>query len=109
MTRDLAWIIIALCGIVVIPIVLLYVGLFGLMGVGYAWHRGDWESILALTGVFFGGPLVLGLFVYGLFKRPSHLAGDNRIRVASRRIQLPHQKFEREHGRQSDEPAKTTF
>lgn len=109
MIRDLVWILLAVCGVVVIPIVLLYSGLIGLMGFTYARHTGDWSGFLAIVGVYFGGPLVLGLIVYRFLKRPAHLSGDNRICVSSRRIQLPHEKYEREHGRPTNKSVKAVF
>ncbi len=106
--RDFAWIILALCAVFVLPVVLLYGGLIGLLGVSYAWHTGDWSAILAMAGVFLGGPLILGLIGWSLFRKPEPALGNSRIRVSSRRIKLPHEDYEQQHGRPSDDSLTAT-
>lgn len=106
--RDIGWIILALLGVFVLPVVLLYGGAVFLMGGLYAWHTGDWTALLAMAGVFLGGPLIVGLIVWNLFRRPEPALGNSRMRVSSRRIKLPHEAYEREHGRPSDDSLTAT-
>jgi len=81
--RDFVWIILALLAVFVLPVVLLYGGAVFLVGGLFAWHMGDWTALLALAGIFLGGPLVLGLIVWNLFRRQEPALGNSRVRVSS--------------------------
>lgn len=107
--RDIGWIILALLGVFVLPVVLLYGGAVFLMGGLFAWHTGDWTALLAMAGVSLGGPLIIGLIVWNLFRRPEPALSNSRMRVSSRRIKLPHETYEREHGRPSDDSLTATL